>query len=297
MERLCRHLLGRSIGLALGGGGAKAFAEVGVLRALAKGGVPVDVIGGTSMGAVIGALAALGQDPRQIHATLHDMLRFKPFSGLTLPLVSLLSGKRLDHAMQALFGNTAIEDLWRRYFCVCCNLTHGTVKAAETGALRRWVAASNAVPGIMPPLVDGGELFVDGGLMNNVPADIMSNLNAGPVIAVNVSNITTLHAGVPDDTDLSGWSVLMNGLAGRGRDAAESAAAPSPRLGRLLVRAMLLGSSNHAATMRSYASLYLTPPIDGVDVGDWDALDSLVECGYAYTSKALEAWNREATTG
>jgi predicted acylesterase/phospholipase RssA/CRP-like cAMP-binding protein len=294
MARLCRHLLGRSVGLALGGGGAKAFAEVGVLRALAEAGVPVDVIGGTSMGAVVGALAALGQDAHEIRATLHNMLSFKPFSGLTLPLVSLLSGKRLDLAMQALFGETAIEDLWLRYFCISCNLTHGTVKAAETGKLRRWVAASNAVPGIMPPLVDGGELFVDGGLMNNVPADVMSSLNAGPVIAVNVSNVTTLHAGVPDDTDLSGWNVLMNGLAGRGRETGDPA---SPRLGRLLVRAMLLGSSNHAATMRNYASLYLTPPTDGVDVGDWQALDALVETGYAYASKALESWNREATTG
>jgi predicted acylesterase/phospholipase RssA/CRP-like cAMP-binding protein len=296
MARLCRHLLGRSVGLALGGGGAKAFAEVGVLRALAEAGVPVDVIGGTSMGAVVGALAALGQDAREIHATLHNMLSFKPFSGLTLPLVSLLSGKRLDLAMHALFGDTNIEDLWLRYFCISCNLTHGTVKTAESGRLRRWVAASNAVPGIMPPLVDGGELFVDGGLMNNVPADIMSSLNAGPVIAVNVSNVTTLHAGVPDDTDLSGWSVLMNGLAGRGRDAGDAAGTASPRLGRLLVRAMLLGSSNHAATMRNFASLYLTPPIDGIDVGDWQALDSLVETGYAYASKALETWNRDAMT-
>ena len=297
MARLCRHLLGRSVGLALGGGGAKAFAEVGVLRALAAAGVPVDVIGGTSMGAVIGALAALGQDAREIHATLHNMLSFKPFSGLTLPLVSLLSGKRLDLAMHALFGETAIEDLWLRYFCISCNLTQGTVKTAESGKLRRWVAASNAVPGIMPPLVDGGELFVDGGLMNNMPADIMSSLNAGPVIAVNVSNVATLRAGVPDDTDLSGWSMLINGLTGRSRDAGGTTGAASPRLGRLLVRAMLLGSSNHAATMRSYASLYLTPPIDGIDVGDWQALDSLVETGYAYASKALESWKHEATTG
>ncbi len=297
LARLCRHLLGRSVGLALGGGGAKAFAEVGVLRALAEAGVPVDVIGGTSMGAVIGALAATGQDAAQVHESLRDMLRLKPFSGLTLPLVSLLSGKRLDHAMQSMFGETAIEDLWRRYFCTACSLTHGTLKAAERGRLRRWVAASNAVPGIMPPVVDGGELYVDGGLLNNVPADVMSGINAGPVIAVNVSSVTTLHAGVPDDADLSGWSVLMSRLEGRkgpGTGEGEAMDAGSPRLGRLLVRAMLLASSNHAATMRNYASLYLTPPLQGADVGDWHSLDALVEAGYAYASKALETWHPEA---
>lgn len=266
LARLCRHLIGRSIGLALGGGGAKTFAGVGVLRALAHAGIPVDVIGGTSMGAVVGALAAQGRDTAAIQAALHQMLKLKPFSGLTLPLVSLLSGKRLAQAMQTLFGTTDIEDLWQRYFCVVCNLTDGSVKPVQRGPLQRWVGASNAVPGVMPPLIDGGELYVDGGLLNNVPADLMSQLNAGPVIAVNVSSDTTLHAG--------------------------SAAAP-PRLGRLLVRAMLLASSNHAAAMKNYSSLYLTPPLAGVDVSDWHALDQLVETGYTYTSKALETWHRD----
>ncbi len=264
MARLCRHLLGRSVGLALGGGGAKAFAEVGVLRALEEAGIPVDVIGGTSMGAVVGALAALGQDSRAIHATLREMLRMKPFSGITVPTVSLLSGKRLARAMQALFGERAIEDLWRRYFCIACNLTHGTVKAAADGPLARWVGASNAVPGVMPPLAEGGELYVDGGLLNNVPADVMSELNAGPVIAVNVSGAGTLHA-----------------------DAGERL----PRLPKVLVRAMLLGSANHAANMRHYASLYLTPDLKGADVSDWDELDTLVEAGYAHAREALKTWS------
>jgi len=294
MARLCRHLTGRSIGLALGGGGAKAFAEVGVLRACAEAGIELDMFGGTSMGAVVGALAAQGQDAKAIQSVLHAMLKIKPFSGLTLPVVSLLSDKRLTRAMESLFGTTEIEDLWRRYFCVVCNLTHGTVKAVQGGRLSRWVQASNAVPGIMPPVVEGGELYVDGGLLNNVPADLMSQLNAGPVIAVNVSSVTTLHAGNPDQAHPSGWQARLQGLAPWQRPAPRSA--PSPRLGRLMVRAMLLASANHAATMRNYASLYLTPPLEGVDVSDWHAIDTLVETGYAYASKALETWNRDQTT-
>ena len=293
MARLCRHLSGRSTGLALGGGGAKAFAEVGVLRACAQAGIEIDVLGGTSMGAVVGALAAQGQDAKAIHALLRGMLKIKPFSGLTLPVVSLLSDKRLTRAMESLFGATEIEDLWRRYFCVVCNLTHGTVKAVQHGRLSRWVQASNAVPGIMPPVVESGELYVDGGLLNNVPADLMSQLNAGPVIAVNVSSVTTLHAGNPDQAHPLGWQALLQALTPGRRPASRSA--PSPRLGRLMVRAMLLASSNHAATMRNYSSLYLTPPLDGVDVSDWHAIDALVETGYAHASKALETWNRGQT--
>ena len=285
MARLCRHLLGKSIGLVLGGGGAKAFAEIGVLRALAEARIPVDVIGGTSMGAVIGALAALGRDAREIHEVLQVALRLKPFSGVTLPLVSLLSGKRLEQMMRLLFADLRIEDLWRRYFCVSCNLTLGSVNAAESGLLRQWVMASTAVPGIMPPVIDRDELYVDGALLNNVPADLMSTLNPGPVIAVNVSSVTELKAGVPDDTDLSGWSVLVNSIGMR----RESQRAPS--LGRLLVRAMLMASANHAATMRNYATLYLAPPLAGIDVSDWHALDTLVETGYQHATKALETWD------
>lgn len=129
------------------------------------------------MGAAIGALVALGQDAGEIKTSLRGMLGLKPFSGLTLPLVALLSGKRMGDAMHSLVGDIAIEDLWLRYFCVVCNLTHGTVKRVVRGTLRRWVGASNAVPGVMPPMVEGGELFVDGGLLNNVPADLMSNMN------------------------------------------------------------------------------------------------------------------------
>ena len=287
MERLCRHLVGRSIGLALGGGGAKAFAEIGVLRALEEARIPVDVIGGTSMGAVVGALAALGHDARTIQETLRAALVLKPFSGVTLPLVSLLSGKRLERMMRMLFEDIRIEDLWRRYYCVSCNLTLGSVYPAESGLLRQWVMASSAVPGIVPPIIDHGELFVDGALLNNVPADLMSALNSGPVIAVNVSSVTELKAGVPDDTDLSGWSVLMGNLAMR----RESQRAPG--LGRILVRSMLMASANHAATMRNYAALYLDPPLAGIDVADWHAFDALVETGYVHAKEALAKWDHK----
>jgi len=285
MRRLARHLRGRSVGLVLGGGGAKAFAEIGVLRALEKAGVPVDVVGGTSMGAVIGALAALGHDAQAVHATLREALLLKPFSGLTLPVVSLLSGKRLAHMMRFLFGDVRMEDLWRRYFCVSCSLTRGTVEVHESGELAKWVTASNAVPGILPPVRKNGELFVDGGLLNNLPADAMSARNPGPVIAVNVSGVAELRAGVADDADLSGWSMALDGLRVQdGRDRV-------PRIGRVLMRSMLLASANHSQSMRAHAALYLTPPVEGVDPGDWHALDQLVESGYRYTMEALEKWD------
>lgn len=286
MRRLVRHLLGRSVGLVLGGGGAKALAEIGVLRALEETGIPVDVVGGTSMGAVIGALAAQGHNAQAVHAAMREALRLKPFSGIMLPVVSLLSGKRLARTMRFLFGDTCIEDLWRRYFCVSCNLTHGRTKIHDSGELAKWVMASNAIPGIVPPVLKDGELFVDGGLLNNLPADVMHTRNHGTVIAVNVSSVAELRAGVADDADLSGWRTILYGL--RPQDGGHSV----PRLDRILMRSMLLASANHSQSMRALAALYLTPPVTDVDLNDWQALDRIVDSGYHYTMGVLEKWDR-----
>jgi NTE family protein/lysophospholipid hydrolase len=284
LDRLCRHLLGRSVGLALGGGGARAFAEIGVLRALEEAGIAPDTIGGTSMGAVVGALAAMGLDSRQIHAILRTAIRRKPFSGIAVPLVALLSGRRLAAMMRELFGEIGVQDLWLRYFCVCCNLTRGTLHVAESGPLARWVLASNSVPGILPPVVLGSELFVDGGLLNNVPADLARERNAGPVIAVNVSGPAELAATLPQDTQRSGWRRLLRGDG-----------VSIPRLPRILVRSMLLGSANHAASMHAHAALHLALELPGVDIADWQAIDTLVEAGYSQACRTLETWDRATT--
>jgi predicted acylesterase/phospholipase RssA len=137
-------------------------------------------------------------------------------------------------------------------------------------------------------VLSSGELLVDGGLLNNLPADVMASRNAGPVIAINVSGVAELRADIPDDADLSGWSVLLEGV--RQRRASEQV----PGLSRILTRSMLLASGNHAQSMRAHAALYLTPPVTGVDPNDWHAFDDLVESGYHYAMEALERWDRRA---
>ncbi len=281
LRRLARHLLGHSVGVVFGGGGARALAAVGSLRAMAEADIAVDCIGGSSMGAVVGAMAAAGLGARQIHDILSAALSKRPFSGLTLPLVSLLSGRRLRAMMHDLFGEGTIEDLPVRFFCTACNLTRGSLEVMQRGPLRRWVLASNAVPGIVPPVVAGGDLFVDGGLVNNVPADVARRINAGPVIAVNVSGAAPLSTTLPDDTDLSGWRLLLGGRAGA-----------APGLARILVRAMLLASANHAGRVDQHAALVIAPDMPGIDVADWGAIDRIVDAGYACSMAALETWDR-----
>ena len=121
--------------------------------------------------------------------------------------------------------------------------------------------------------------------MNNLPADVMLTRNSGAVIAVNVSSIAELRAGVADDADLSGWSVILDGLR-------QQAGEGMPRLSRILMRSMLLASANHSQAMRANAALYLTPPVTEVDLNDWNSLDRLVDAGYRYTMEVLEKCDR-----
>jgi NTE family protein len=267
LDRLARHLLGRSVALALGGGGARCFAEIGVLRALEDARVPVDVIAGTSMGAVIGGLAARGADARAVQGALRDALALRPFSGLAWPRHALLSERRLARFVQRLFDDARIEDTPRRFVPVCCNLTDGVLALPEAGSLARWVQASNAVPGLLPPVIEGGKLHVDGALLDNVPVDVAAARTAGVVIGVNVS---------------------------RGDGLSADAAGRLPRLDRVLVRSMLLASGNHTRSARERAALFLEPPLEGIDVNDWTRIDAIVEAGYAHAAAALERWSPPA---
>jgi NTE family protein len=231
---------------------------------------------------VIGALVARGLDDRGVLAAMRELVAQRPFSGLTLPTTSLLSGTRLTRALDRLFGDARIEDLWLPYACVACSLGRGSVEAPSRGPLALWLRASNAVPGIVPPVAIGGELYVDGGVLDNVPVDVAARHNAGPVIAVNVSGETALRAPLPDGPIPSGWGAL-------GRDAV-------PGLGRILMRSMLLASAGHSAATRSRAALYLSPPLEGADPADWHALEALADAGYHHAVSALEAWDPWMTT-
>lgn len=280
IARLARHLLGRSLGLVLGGGGAKALSQIGVLRAMAEAGIAVDLVGGTSMGSAIGALVASGLDHREIARLMRDMVRLRPFRGITYPILALLSGRRLNRVINQLFADRRIEDLWLRYFCVSCNLSRLAVAVHESGPLSLWVRASSAIPGIMPPALDNGELHVDGALLNNLPADVMRRIGAGAIITCNVSAAEPLRSEFDFGASPSGWNLLLRRFAGQ----------KFPGAGRVLFRSVLLASAQHAESVRAFSDVYLTPPVAGHEINDWNAIDNLIELGYRYASESIPHW-------
>lgn len=280
--RLGRMLAGRAVGVVLGGGGARGFAHVGVLRALAEAGVPIDYIGGTSMGAGVAAQYAVGIPPGELLAINRRIyLEWRPQKQLTLPLVSLVDNRLAGVCGERVYGGTEIEDLWTPYFCVTSNLTTAEMMVHRTGLLRKYVLASASIPVFAPPVLEGNHLLVDGALLNNLPADVMRGLGVGVVIASEVSieedaSFTAEH--VP-----TAWDVL------RGRFRREPPR-PFPGIMEMAMRSALLHSAWREKEAMTHVDFCLCPPIDGFALMAFEQMDEIAEVGYAYAREALAAW-------
>ncbi len=289
--RLARLIAGLGVGLVLGGGGARGFAHIGVIRALEEAGIPIDRIGGTSMGAVIAGLYARGYDWKDmLRLNYWGWVRLRPHNLYTLPLVSLLSDRKAERMLGMMFQETAIEDLWLSYFCVSTNLTRAEVVVHREGKLRKWVGASMRLPGIVPPVVENGDLLVDGGVLNSLPTDVMRAQGEGPIIAVDVSASIDVCADPGYRRAPGPWELLGQRLRG-------SKARSFPNILELIHRSAVLASDVYAKQARREVELYLDLPMDGFDMFDVAPLEQLADLGYKYTSERLREtpWKHAAT--
>lgn len=286
VARLARFLAGKAVGLALGGGGARGLAHLGVLRAIEEAGITVDYVGGTSFGAVVGGTFALG---RGVEAT-HDMVarvarRGKAILDLTIPVTSLAAGRRLGAVFQQNYGAARIEDLRLKLFAVSSNLTRAKMMVHTSGPLWRAVRASVSLPAVFPPVLENGDLLVDGALFDNLPADVMSDMvEGGPVIACNVSPTTDLVEDYSYGDSLTAFEYL------RSRFVPFSKKVRAPNLLSVVARAILLGSSSMEAEQLARADLVIECPLSKFELFDLDRFDEIVEAGYRAAAEQLEAW-------
>jgi NTE family protein len=180
------------VGLVLGGGAARGFAHVGVLRVLEDEGIPVDLVVGTSVGSLVGALYADGYDARALEALARDLDRDDFFDFSLTPALfgtGLATGQRLERWMTNHLRARNIEQLARRYAAVATDLDDGSAVVLDRGDVARAVRASSAIPGVFEPVAMGGRLLVDGGVVANLPVAIARRLGADVVIAVDVTEV------------------------------------------------------------------------------------------------------------
>jgi len=273
--RLARVMTGRSVGIVLSGGGARAYSHIGAVRAIREAGIPIDFAGGASMGAVIAACVAMGWSDAEIDWRIRKaFVESNPLGDYTLPVVGMVRGKRVNARLEEHFGETDIGDLQIPFYALSTNLTSGRVHVHRSGHLRTALRATISLPGILPPVVDGEDILVDGAVLNNFPVEIMRELHQGFVLGSDVS-------GQPEGLNreefarpLNFWQwVVRNGFS-----------SPPPIAG-LLMRAATV--RNDPAHGRDMTDVMILPELPGIELRDWSAYDAAVEAGYVAAKAAL----------
>ena len=284
MQRLARVLTGLSVGLVLSGGGARAYAHIGAIQAMRERGVPIDFVGGASMGAIVAAGIAMGWDDGELEARIRKaFVDTSPLDDIAFPLIAMTRGEKVRTRLEEHFGDVAISDLWLPFFCVSSNLTSGAYQLHRTGSLQAALRASISLPGVLPPATDNGAVLVDGAVMKNFPADVMRSFQLGPIVGVDVTRGRSITA---DDVDRppSIWSWIASGEWRKG-----------PPIVALLMRAATVTTGRDLAAAREATDVLVTPKLEGVDIRDWRAFEPAVRAGYVAASLALDALDRPVT--
>ncbi len=276
-QRMARIISGRSVGLVLSGGGARAYAHIGVVKAMREMNVPIDFVGGTSMGAMIAACVAMGWSDDEIDWRIRkSFVKSNPLGDYVLPVVSMVRGHRVQKRLKEHFGDAMIGNLKVPFFCVSSNLTDSEVFIHRSGYVRDALRASISLPGILPPVIEDEDVLVDGAVLNNFPVDIMQGMHRGFIIGSDVSRESR---GFPADEFLNPpgffrW-VLQHGFH------------RTPPIVSLLMRAATVKLETFSK--RELTHICITPNMDAIQLRDWDVYDEAVERGYEAAIRAIKA--------
>jgi NTE family protein len=272
VARIARRLAGTSVGIVLSGGGARAFSHIGVLDELTAAGVMIDRIAGVSMGAVIGALFAMGHATDEIDAIcFEEWVKRRPLRDFTVPRHSLIRGERFQSMLHRSFGTLLIEELPRSLSCASADLRSRRLEINRYGPLWETVGFSINLPVIAPVQVRGSKLLVDGSLVDNLPVKALADMGEGPIIAVDVKAVP----GRPEHSR----------EAGRATDVRPPR---PPSLPETLTRLLLLGSQNTSQAARQHADLVIRPRAEGIGLFEFASLDAAREAGRVAAREVLE---------
>uniref|UniRef100_A0A8C9VEH3 lysophospholipase n=1 Tax=Scleropages formosus TaxID=113540 RepID=A0A8C9VEH3_SCLFO len=292
-SRLARVLTGNSIAVVLGGGGARGCSHVGVIKAMEEAGIPIDIVGGTSIGSFIGALYAEERSAVRTKQRAREWAKamnsvFKTVLDLTYPITSMFSGSAFNTSIYKVFQDKQVEDLWLPYFNVTTDITASAMRVHKDGCVWRYVRASASYTPYLPPLCDpkDGHLLVDGCYVNNVPADIARNMGAKTVIAIDV--------GSQDETDLcnygdslSGWWLLWKRI----NPWAEKVKVPD--MAEIQSRLAYVSCVRQLEVVKKSAYCeYIRPPIDRFKTMDFGKFDEIYDVGYQHGKLLFTGWAR-----
>ncbi|WP_308917605.1 patatin-like phospholipase family protein [Jannaschia sp. LMIT008] len=290
MRRMARMLFGRAVGLALAGGGARGAAHLGAIRALAEHGIVPDVIGGTSIGAAMAAWHAMGLRGDALESATKEVFvaHGSPTSDWTIfPLISMVKGEKTrrlgrDAVHRATGHDADVEDTWSPYFAVAADFTNQKQVVMTRGPLWRALAATYAIPGVLPPVLIDGALHVDGGVVNNLPVDVLEDMGVARTIGVDL--LGNPSRPVQLDAMPTGWQMLLDRFRGRKRRRYRV-----PGILSTILTSTVLGSLERQRRMRDRADLCLRPVLPRIGLLDWNRFEAAIDAGYESCKAQLDA--------
>jgi predicted acylesterase/phospholipase RssA/CRP-like cAMP-binding protein len=279
IARVGRILSGNANGLVLGGGAARGFSHVGTYRALHEANIPIDWIGGTSIGAIMGVAIAMFETPALIEEKVKAaFVGGRPFGDFTLPLVSILAGQRMNTLTRKYMPGD-IEDLAIPFFAISSDISTGSINVHESGPIWRATGASAALPGVLPPMIYRHSLAVDGAVLNNLPVDVMSEKPIGTIYAAVLSSRDEYEISFDDVP--SPWQILLDRLlpAGNKRHI--------PGLAALLFKATEVANRKRTRDLAESADVLFKPPVQDFNLLSVDHFDDVVKAGYEHAKAVL----------
>ena len=287
IARLGRLLAGQAVGLVLSGGGARGFAHIGVVRALHEAGIAIDAVAGTSVGMAMGTIIAMDpEDDDQLAALATEA--FTSVRDHTLPAVAVLKGARIATSAWRLHEGRDLSDLWLPFLGISTNLTTSRVAVHRRGDICAAIRASVAIPGIIPPVVFGDDIHVDGGVLNNLPVDeLRRRMPTSTIVAVDVAARRGPRASGPVGLSVSGWQVLLDRVRGR--------RSPVPSLSDTMLLAMLAGAnqSRDRTVEEGLADLYLQLELPRCGLLEFGAAPAIMAAGHEAAVEPIATWLRE----
>jgi len=284
IARFLRIMSDTSNGLVLSGGGAKGHAHVGIYQALEESEIPIDYVGGTSIGSIMAGFIAMGYNAQRLHDEARSVFMSNPTPSSEynwLPVFCLISGQKLQGLLEHYFGDIQIEDLWLPFYCISSNLTNAKMHIHESGSLAKAIRASISLPGIFPPAIHEKSLLVDGAIFNNFPIDVMVEKSVGNIIAVSLNSDTEQEVDFQSFPNRGKY--LWNKLRG-GKDKKLN---NIPNMMHTLVQSTLVNSDALARTWRSSIDLFFNPDVTQFGLMDWKSFDKIAGEGYKHGQEVL----------
>ncbi|XP_016047925.2 patatin-like phospholipase domain-containing protein 6 isoform X2 [Erinaceus europaeus] len=331
-SRLARVLTGNTIALVLGGGGARGCSHIGVLKALEEAGVPVDLVGGTSIGSFIGALYAEERSASRTKQRAREWAKsmtsvLEPVLDLTYPVTSMFTGSAFNRSIHRVFQDKQIEDLWLPYFNITTDITASAMRVHKDGCVWRYVRASASYCPYLPPLCDprDGHWLVDGCYLNNLPGSLwryvrasmtlsgylpplcdpkdghllmdggyINNLPADIARSMGAKTVVAIDVGSQDETDLSTYGDSLSGwwLLWK-RLNPWADKIKVPDMAEIQSRLAYVSCVRQLEVVKSSSYCeYLRPPIDCFKTMDFGKFDQIYDVGYQYGKAVFGGWSR-----